>query len=350
MVKPKSPVKTIFRQRFYFLSETLIVLLGIVLFLLIPLTLDLFIGLNDLAKGVLYYLMKALLLVLAIPILFYVSNFALESKRKTIISSEDISPTKNFLNLFKISKTNFKYQILYGLLLLFLVFIPLDFLTYFFIPDTLEFTANLLIHNVYNSYLLQSYSFFLASVIIIQISVAIYEESFVRGFLSNRGSDYVPKTSAVIISSFYFGLGHFAYILSGIEVPIFFLFLWFVQAFIIGIILALFTLRKRWIFPAIFAHAVNNIITAHSIWNYLQGNDFTNLLFYVYIPLLFISLALFIWQFSRIKESIKSGFKELLTYFKSDKNIKEEPLDTVIRIMLDFLLGLIIFAIGIIIL
>jgi len=350
MVKPKSPIKTIFRQRIYFLSEILIVLLGIVLFLLIPLSLNLFIGLNNLAKGLLYYLIKALLLVLAIPILFYVSNFALESRRKTIILSGDISPTKNFINLFKISKTNFKYQILFGLLLLFLVFIPFDFLTYFFFPETFEFYRKLLTPNVYNSYLLQPYSFFLASVIIIQISVAIYEESFVRGFLSNRGSDYVPKTSAVIISSFYWGLGHFAYILSGVEVPLSFLFLWFLQAFIIGIILALFTLRKRWIFPAIFAHAVNNIITTHSIWNYLQGNDFTFLTFYLYIPLLLISLGLFFWQFSRIKESIISGLKELLTYFKRDKDIKEEPLDVVIRIMLDFLLGLIIFAIGIIIL
>jgi len=279
--------------------------------------------------------------------MLYIANFALEARRRTIIFAGDISPIRSFLNSFKITKANFKYQILYGILLLFLIFIPLDFFTYLLLPESLGYFA-ILLDNPYNSYLLQSYSIFLISGLIIQISVAIFEESFVRGFLANRGSDYIPKMSAVIISSFYFGLGHFAYILYGMSplVPIFFPFIWFSEAFFIGIILAMFFLRKRWIFPCIFAHFINNIITIHAIWNFIQGNSFINLSLVLYVPLLLVSVVLFIWQFSRIKESLSSGFKEFMNYFKNDKNIKEQTIDKMIRIMLDFLIGLIIFTLG----
>jgi membrane protease YdiL (CAAX protease family) len=283
-------------------------------------------------------------------IFLYIANFALQSKRKLIIE-ENVSATKNFIKLFSISKSNFKYQLMYGFLLFFLVFIPMDFLGYLIVPQTMDILSMLLTFSTSNSYLLAPYFTFLISVIIIQFSVAIDEESFARGFLTNRGSDYIPKMSAVIISSFFWGLGHFAYIIHplGRFVPLSFLFFWLIQAFVIGIILGLFVLRKRWIFPVIFAHALNNIMTLHTLWNFIQGNEFTQLAFLVYTPLLLISLVLFIWQFSRIKESLSTGLKDLRNYFANDKTIKETTTDKITRIMLDFLFGLIIFAIAIII-
>jgi len=348
MVKSKSSVSIIFRQRILFFSEVLIVLFGLFFFLRVPSLVSLFLDEGEAIFGPLYFSVKAIAYIIGIPIMLYIANFALEARRRTIILAGDISPTRSFLNSFKITKANFRYQILYGILLLFLIFIPLDFFTYLLLPESLEYFA-ILLADPYNSYLLQPYSIFLISGLIIQISVAIFEESFVRGFLANRGSDYIPKMSAVIISSFYFGLGHFAYIFFGMSplVPIFFLFIWFSEAFFLGIILALFFLRKRWIFPCIFAHAINNIITIHAIWNFLQGNSFINLSLVLYTPLLVVSVVLFIWQFSRIKESLLSGLKEFISYFKNDKNIRENSVEKVIRIMLDFLIGLIIFAIGI---
>ena len=106
--------------------------------------------------------------------------------------------------------------------------------------------------------------------------------------------------------------------------------------------------RRHWIFPGIFAHTLNNVITSFSIWNYIHGIDFSFMTMYVYLPLLIIGIVLFIWQFSRIKESLSIGFKEFKTYFTRDKNIEERSSDVLVRIILDLLFGLIIFLIGIV--
>jgi hypothetical protein len=170
--------------------------------------------------------------------------------------------------------------------------------------------------------------------------------------MTNRGSDYFNKMSAVIITSFFFGLGHFAYILnpSSSDLPIIYPFLWFLQTFLVGIILSMIVVRKHWIFPVIFGHTFNNIITSHTIRNNLLGIDFSVMTFYVYIPLLIIGVLLFIWQFSRIKESLSIGWKEFRSYFTRDENVGENSFETVVRIMMDFLFGLIIFLVGMILL
>ncbi|GAG66203.1 unnamed protein product, partial [marine sediment metagenome] len=324
-----------------------IIFMGIFLFLLIPFFIMNLIDTSSILYGPLNYLLKAVGVILAIPIFLYLSDFILESQRKEIIVKEDISPAKGHLMLYKISKGNFKYQILFGTLLLFLVFIPLDFFTYFFIPDMLEFSANALIMNSTNAYLQQEYLIFLGSAIVIHISVAIYEETVVRGFLTIRGSKYFQKISAVFIASLYFGLGHFAYLFNPIstQYPLVFPFIWFVQTFFVGVILSLIVLNKKWLFPVIFAHSINNIISAHAIWNFLQGNQFEVIAIYLYIPLLIVGIILFVWQFSRIKESILIGLKELRSYamrgeFGSDKAV---------IVLVDLIIGLLIFLVGVII-
>jgi len=358
MRRPESPLKTIMRQRFYFLFEVLIIFLGIFIFMLIPTFLLPFLvdvnAINDVTYERLYNIMRAVIMVVAIPLFLYLSNFIMEKQRKSLILDEDITPSRNFLNLFKISRSNFKFQLLYGILLLFLIFIPLDFFIYL-IPEMLSFASTAIepaSQYSINSYFNENYSIFLLSIVLIPLCVAIYEESLTRGFLTNRGSDYFNKMSAVIITSFFFGLGHFTYILSpsAAGLPIIYPIIWFLQTFLVGIILSMVVLRKHWIFPVIFAHTFNNIITSHSIWNYINGIDFSFMTFYVYIPLLIIGLVLFIWQFSRIKESLSIGWKEFKSYFTRDEQIGENSLETVVRIMMDFLFGLIIFLIGMIIL
>jgi len=356
MRRPKNSLKTIFVQRLYFFFEVLIIFLGIFIFMLIPaFLLPFLIDVNSVIFEPLFFILRAAIIIVAIPLFLYLSNFIMASQRKKLILDEDISPSKNFLTLFSITKKNFKYQLLYGILLLFLIFIPLDFFTYLFLPDMLPYLSIVLNPTAefsYNSYFMENYYIFLLSVIIIQIFVAVYEETLTRGFLANRGSDYFKKMSAVIITSFFFGLGHFSYILvvPSIGLPIIFPIIWFLQTFLVGIILAMLVLRRHWIFPVIFAHAVNNIISAHSIWNYIHGNNYFLMSFMVYVPLLYISVFLFVWQFSRIKESLSTGFKEFISYFKKDDEIGENWFQKIVRIMLDFLFGLLIFIIGVIIL
>jgi len=353
MSRPRTALNTIFMQRIYFLFEVLVIFLGIFIFSLIPFFLMLLSdGVNAVIFERFFYLLRAALIVVAIPLFLYLSNFLMEKQRKSIILEEDISPSKNFLSLFKITRKNFKFQLLYGILLLFLIFIPLDFFTYLLVPEMLSFQVESVVGGAYNSYFTENYSIFLLSVVLIPLCVGIYEESLTRGFLTNRGSDYFNKMSAVIMTSFFFGLGHFAYIISpsstGIS-PVYPI-IWFLQTFLVGIVLSMVVLRKHWIFPAIFAHTFNNIITSHSIWSEINGIEFSIMTTYVYIPLLIIGIVLFIWQFSRIKESLTIGWKEFKSYFVRDETIGENSLDTVVRIIMDFLFGLLIFIIGVILL
>jgi len=277
MRRPKNSLKTIFIQRLYYLFEVLIIFLGIFIFMLIPaFLLPFFIDFNSVIFEPLFFILRAVIIIIAIPLFLYLSNFLMSPQRKKLILEEDISPSKNFLTLFNITKKNYKYQFLYGILLLFLIFIPLDFFTYLFLPDMLPYLSIVLNPTAefsYNSYFMENYYVFLVSVITIQIFVAIYEETLTRGFLANRGSDYLKKMSAVIMTSFFFGLGHFSYILTipSSGLPIIFPIIWFLQTFLVGIILAMLVLRRRWIFPVIFAHAVNNIISAHNEFHCLHS-------------------------------------------------------------------------------
>ncbi len=190
-----------------------------------------------------------------------------------------------------------------------------------------------------------SYILFLISVIIIQFSVAISEETISRGLITKRGSEHFFRMSAVMISALYFGFGHFAYFLNPISrfYPIWFPIIWFLQAFIIGIVLSLFVLRKKWIFPVIIAHSLNNIISAHAIWSFNNAIDFSVVALYLYCPLLIIGCILFIWQFSQIKESISVGFTMLKSYFKRNDINEDTKGDTIFRVFIDILMGLLIF-------
>jgi membrane protease YdiL (CAAX protease family) len=343
----KTEIAHPFKQRLYFLLETVLVFLGIFLFSIIYILISRVIS-DPLTYGIFNYIERALFLIIAIILFLYIADYAFEKRRFSLILESDISPAVNFLNLFKISKTNFKYQVLYGIIILFIVFIPLDFFTYLLAPQMISYSSEVLDANIANSYLNESYLIFLAAVIIIQFSVGTYEESLVRGFLANRGSDYVGKRSAVMISSFYFGIGHFSYLLSPStrNMPIVFPFIWFIESLFIGIILAMLVLRKRWIFPAILAHSVNNIISAHILWNYRQGQPFEVMLIFLYLPLLSLSVIIFIWQYSRIKDGLKIGLRDFKKYFQNNVKQKEETDKKIIRIMLDLLIGLLIYVFG----
>ena len=142
MERYESPLKKILRQRFYYMFEVLIIFLGIFIFMLIPtFLLPFLIDNSSVIFEPLYYLLRATVLIIAIPLFLYLATFIMEKQRKKLILEEDISPSRNFLSLFNITKKNFKFQLLYGVLLLFLIFIPLDFFTYLFSPEMLTFVS-----------------------------------------------------------------------------------------------------------------------------------------------------------------------------------------------------------------
>jgi len=269
-----------------------------------------------------------------------------DPQKRDLIIEEDVSAAIGHLKLYKMSGKNYKYQILYGILIFFLVFLPIDFFGYFLAPGMLEYQALALSSNLTDVYLLDpNYFVFLFSLIIIQISVSISEETIFRGVIAKRGGVYYFKYSAVIISSFSWGMAHFAYFLDPISYfyPFWYPIVWFFQAFFIGIILSLLVLRRKWLVPAIIAHALNNIVSAHAVWNLLQGNNFTVVGLYLYYPLLIIGCMLFVWYYSRIKEGFSIGIGMLKTYFKREEKFEKNKGDSIVRVLFDILMGLIIF-------
>ena len=96
-------------------------------------------------------------------------------------------------------------------------------------------------------------------------------------------------------------------------------------------------------FPAIIAHALNNIISAHAVWNFLQGNNFKDVAIYLYTPLLIIGIILLIWQFPRIKGSLSIGFKMFKEYLQIDENSEETSGDRAFRIFFDIFAAFLIF-------
>jgi membrane protease YdiL (CAAX protease family) len=333
----------------FFLYDVALVFVFLFILIIIPsFIIPSIVGEESVLFGIFFYVIRAIIVLLGIPLILYLTNLIFEFQKKKVILDEDISPATGHLKLFRISKKNYKYQILYGFLIFFLVFLPIDFFTYLFLPDTIVYQAVVLGKST-NIYLFaDSYLVFLISAIIIQISVAVTEETIARGFLAKRGSEYFSKMSAVMISSLYFGLGHLAYLL---DLYSWYPVLWFVQAFIIGIILSLFVLRKMWILPVIIAHALNNIVASHTIWSFWHGISFQIVAFFIYIPLFIIGIlfivvcVLLVWPLSSVKLGLSNGFELFRTYFKKDKDERSVG-DSLFRVLFDILIGCLIFLMG----
>jgi membrane protease YdiL (CAAX protease family) len=317
-------------------------------FFLIPL----YVEQTSILYGTLFYLSRAIVLLIGAPFVLYIFNLVFEPQKKDLIIEEDFSPPIAHLQLYKMTKKNYKYQFLYGILIFFLVFLPIGFFSYLLIPGMLEYQAVAISDNTTDYYLFENnYFLFLISAILIQFSVAISEETIYRGIITKRGSEFYFKYSAVIISALSWGLAHFAYFLSPISrlYPFWYPFIWFIEAFFIGIILSLLVIRRKWLIPAIIAHTLNNIVSANAIWNTLQGNDFTLVGLYLYYPLLIIGCILFVWYFSQIKEGFSIGLKMLKSYFKRDNSMEKARGDSVFRVFFDIIMALIIFIIGFIV-
>ena len=354
----------------FFLYEVALGFVFIFMLLLIPVFLiPLLVGTESVLYGILIYSSRAIFVLIGVPLILHVSNLLFLDKKKNVIMEEDVSPALGHLKLYKVTKKNYQYQILYGFLIFFLIFLPLDFFTYLLVPKMLEYQSITLASKPTDIYLGGNYVVFIVSLIVIQLSVGITEETVARGLLTKRGSEHYFRMSAVMISAIYFGLGHFAYFLDPISrfYPFWYPFIWFLQAFFIGIILSLLVLRRKWLIPAIIAHTLNNIVSAHAVWNFLiplqsyvgdpvnlilnrnLGNSFSGLIFYLYIPLFIIGLILLVWQFPRIKGGLSIGINIFKEYFKLDESIEKTNGDRIFRVFIDIVIAMLIFLMGIMI-
>ena len=300
-----------------------------------------------------FYVMRVLIVLIAIPLILIFSTKVFSGSQKgKKIQDYYISPSKGHLLLYKMTKKNYIFQLLYGLLLFLLVLVPINCLFFIFVPNMIEYTLSSSFKSTnYYLYFESSYLPFLFSTIVIQICISIADETISKGFLAKRGSDYYGRTSAVIITSLYLGFSEFIFFLEPLHIfyPPWFPYILFIKSFIVGIILSLFILRKMWLFPVIFANLINNIFISHLLWSYLHSYELFLITLYVYLILLIMCCALFVWQFPKIRKAIQGGFKDIKIYFRNDKAIKETNGDKYFRIFTDIIIGFLIFVMSILI-
>jgi hypothetical protein len=331
--------RKIAKERFRFFSHEIAIIfllifgLSILEWILLPLI----IPQSTALFGLLFYLIRSLILIAGIVIVFYIS-FKVVNKDSPQTNKE-ISPHIGLLRLYKISQKNYKYQFLYGFLLLFLILIPLESI---FLPMTLDYRARSL--NIQNSYLLiDNVILFIIFTLIIQFSIAFSEVTIFYGFITKRGSEHFDIISAVLISTFYFAFTEFFLNPLTFVYPISFGIIWFFKSFIIGLVFSLTTIRRKWLFPLIFARTFDYVLSSIIIWNYIGGN---NIMIFVYSPLLVVSLTLLILQRSRIKESLQIGIDLIRPYYKKDSKMDESKGDKVFRILFDMFFALLLFIFG----
>ena len=304
---------------------------------------------NPEVLGMIFYVIRAIIVFLAIPFTISFMKRLTGPSEKEMSEKTKISVLKSHFMLYKISKSNYKYQLLYGILLLFLVFLPLNFFLYLLIPEmiTYRFISSALI--LQNSYLfIDNFIIIFILSVIIQISIAFVEETIYRGFVNKRGSEHFNEISAAFISAYSYAFLSLLYFLSpaGINTYNWFPLIWLIASFMIGLILSLLTLRKKWLFPAIFAHSISNIIMISMIWCFFNGWNYFELITFIYTPLLCVSLILLLSQYKRIRDGISIGMEMLRKYFKNDEEVDERNNDKYFRIFFDIVIGFLVFLLG----
>ena len=230
-------------------------------------------------------------------------------------------------------------QLFHGILLLCMVYIPLDFLGYTF-PGILDYSANQFdaFSSSNQNYFLFPLIGMLGITILTNLITAIQEEFVFRDLLLVNGKKFTNTSLAFLYSSVIFGYAHFSYIFaldSGYSwlFPVW----WGLNAFFIGLISAWYFLKYQWIFPLIFAHLGNNIISSLAIRFYVLDKSFWGFTFpYLYGGFLVIGLFGFILYFSRVKHVVFDSFCYIKNYFK-----EITPQEGIIDVMLSILLFII---------
>ncbi len=332
------------RFKFLFYEVVPIFILIFVVLTLEWIVLPLIVNQTSALFAMLFYLIRTLVIFLAIILVLFISN-RIKTKNSQHVEKE-LAPHLGFLKLYKMTKKNYMYQLLYSFLLLFLILIPLEFLISIALPDSIPYVAVSLETGIM---LIDNITLFFLFSVVIQFSISFSEETVFRGLIVKRGSEYFNKISAVMISTFFFTFievffNPFIFIVSS-----YFGVLLFIKSFIVGLVFSLTIIRRKWLFPLIIAKTVDSIISSVIIWDYLRGGNFNQLLSFIYIPLLIISLILLILQRSRVKESLKLGKKMILSYYRNDIKLEESSGDKLFRILFDIFLALLLFLFGILI-
>jgi membrane protease YdiL (CAAX protease family) len=336
------------RLKFLFYEIVPIFILTFVFLILEWIILPLIVNQTSALFGMFFYLIRALAIFLVIILFLFISNRF--KTKNSQLANKEIALHIGYLKLYKMTGKNYLYQLLYSCLLFFLILIPIEFAFSIALPETISYRAVALVFKRENAFLLlNDITVFLFFSIVIQLSITFSEETIFRGFITKRGSEYFNKISAVMISTFSFTFIEFFLNPIIFTVSYYFGVIWFIKSFVIGFVLSLTILRRKWLFPLIIAKTCDSIISSVIIWDFLRGGNFTQLLIFTYFPLLIISLIILILQRSRVKESLQIGTKMIKSYYINDTKLEETSGDKIFRILFDIFLAFLLFLFGILI-
>ncbi|MHA1240775.1 MAG: CPBP family intramembrane glutamic endopeptidase [Promethearchaeota archaeon] len=298
--------------------------------------------------GMFFYLIRASVIVLVIILIFYISNKKITKSSQQV--EKELKLHVAHLKLYNMTKKNYSYQLLYGLLLFFLILIPLGSLILIALPNAIPPLAISLVLKRENSFLLiDNFALFLLLSVFIQFSISFSEETIFRGLISKRGSEHFSKISAVMISTFYFAFIEVFLNPVIMTINYYLGIIWFIKSFIVGLVLSMTIIRRKWLFPLIIAKTFDSILSSVIFWDFLRGGNFTQLSIFIYSPLLIISLIILIVQRSRVKESLQIGKSMLKSYYKNDEMFNETSGDKVFRVLFDIFFAFLLFLFGILI-
>ncbi|MGQ4876708.1 MAG: CPBP family glutamic-type intramembrane protease [Promethearchaeia archaeon] len=308
---------------------------------------------NSIYFSLLFYGLRIFAVLFSIPLVLIISNKLYKNEDFYKDESDQYSLLSSQLRFFKITKKNMKYQILYSILLFEFIIVPIDFIICLFNPSFLIFNAIHFIFVPQNIFIFfNNILFFITFLIIIQLFNAVFLETIYRGFLIGRGSKKFNSISAVFIASWFYSIQNFKFFLGPIStfISVWNLVILFIESFILGIILGVFFVRKKWLIPIILVQTIRNVIYGFISWGYFNHLDIYQLIIVIYLPLLISGIILFILQFNRVKESISIGLKMFKDYTKYKGIIRLNKFDKIFIIICDFIIGFIISIFSILIL
>jgi membrane protease YdiL (CAAX protease family) len=315
----ENPSHLVFRERIFqrflfFIRVLLMLFINFSLYLVFSITLDSF-SLPSSSYIITFWFGYAIITIIA-------ANFGYFIGQR--IAPNLLHPTIHSLwTPLGINKMNWLSQIKYMAMLLFLVYIPLDFLGYC-IPGMLEYSAQSIVNTSTGEYLNWDLQIMIPIAAIVHLCVAFREEFYLRNFFLTTAEGRLEKGTRLIYASLFFGLAHFNYIFSEINKgnTAIFPIMWGLFATIIGLMAAFFFLQKRMLWSLIIAHWVNNIISAIALQQHRAGGPFIRISYALYFPLLIISVLILIVKYRSVSQTILNCWSSLKTYRDVNK-VKE---------------------------
>ncbi len=194
------------------------------------------------------------------------------------------------------------------LLLLFCALVPMDALSYL-IPGVLGYISGTTVGQFFKGFTWETY---LTIGLVYNLITGVKEEFVFRGYFLQRFKEQGTRHTSWILTSVLFGILHVQWN-TIFDFPLGPL-VWFVTAFLAGLLFSGYALNTNRMLPLVLAHGIGNFISAGSIWAYnaagsLPENALGQFLLVYYGPMLVVGIILAIVFNKVIRRAIGASWR-----------------------------------------